>query len=46
MHPIDQQLAKFDQMTVLCVGDLMLDRDEKSGGYIVRLARADDDLAG
>jgi len=27
-------------------GDLVLDRDEKSGGYIVRLARADDDLAG
>ena len=27
-------------------GDLVLDRDEKSGGYIVRLTRADDDLAG
>jgi uncharacterized protein (TIGR00288 family) len=27
-------------------GDLMLDRDEKSGGYIVRLARVDEDLAG
>ena len=26
-------------------GDLVLDRDEKSGGYIVRLTRADDDLA-
>ena len=25
MHPIDQQLAKFSEMTVLCVGDLMLD---------------------
>ena len=25
MHPIDQQLAKFGEMTVLCVGDLMLD---------------------
>ena len=25
MHPIDQQLAKFGDMTVLCVGDLMLD---------------------
>jgi D-beta-D-heptose 7-phosphate kinase / D-beta-D-heptose 1-phosphate adenosyltransferase len=25
MHAIDQQLAKFDEMTVLCVGDLMLD---------------------
>jgi hypothetical protein len=25
-------------------GDLALDRDEKSGGYIVRLARPDDDL--
>ncbi|MBX9775444.1 MAG: D-glycero-beta-D-manno-heptose-7-phosphate kinase [Xanthobacteraceae bacterium] len=25
MHPIDQQLAKFGNMTVLCVGDLMLD---------------------
>ena len=25
MHPIDQQLAKFGEMTVLCIGDLMLD---------------------
>ncbi len=25
MHPIDQQLAKFGDMTVLCIGDLMLD---------------------
>jgi D-beta-D-heptose 7-phosphate kinase/D-beta-D-heptose 1-phosphate adenosyltransferase len=25
MHPIDQQLANFGEMTVLCVGDLMLD---------------------
>jgi D-beta-D-heptose 7-phosphate kinase/D-beta-D-heptose 1-phosphate adenosyltransferase len=25
MHPIDQQLAKFGETTVLCVGDLMLD---------------------
>ncbi|MPZ40820.1 MAG: D-glycero-beta-D-manno-heptose-7-phosphate kinase [Rhizobiales bacterium] len=25
MHPIDQQLATFGEMTVLCVGDLMLD---------------------
>jgi D-beta-D-heptose 7-phosphate kinase/D-beta-D-heptose 1-phosphate adenosyltransferase len=25
MHPIDQQLAKFGEITVLCVGDLMLD---------------------
>jgi D-beta-D-heptose 7-phosphate kinase/D-beta-D-heptose 1-phosphate adenosyltransferase len=25
MHPIDQHLAKFGEMTVLCVGDLMLD---------------------
>jgi D-beta-D-heptose 7-phosphate kinase/D-beta-D-heptose 1-phosphate adenosyltransferase len=25
MHPIDQQLAKFGERTVLCVGDLMLD---------------------
>jgi D-beta-D-heptose 7-phosphate kinase / D-beta-D-heptose 1-phosphate adenosyltransferase len=24
-HPLDQQLAKFSEMTVLCVGDLMLD---------------------
>ncbi len=24
-------------------GELVLDRDEKSGGYIVRLARADDE---
>ena len=24
-HPLDQQLAKFGEMTVLCVGDLMLD---------------------
>ena len=27
-------------------GDLALDRDEKSGGYIVRLTRADEDVAG
>ena len=27
-------------------GDLVLDRDEKSGGYIVRLTRPDDDLPG
>ncbi len=25
MHPIDQQLAKFGEITVLCIGDLMLD---------------------
>ena len=25
MQNIDQQLARFDQTTVLCVGDLMLD---------------------
>ena len=25
MHNIDQQLARLDQATVLCVGDLMLD---------------------
>jgi len=25
MHPIDQQLVKFGEITVLCVGDLMLD---------------------
>jgi D-beta-D-heptose 7-phosphate kinase/D-beta-D-heptose 1-phosphate adenosyltransferase len=25
MHPIDQQFAKFGELTVLCVGDLMLD---------------------
>jgi len=25
MHPIDQQLAKFGEVAVLCVGDLMLD---------------------
>ena len=25
MHPIDHQLAKFGEVTVLCVGDLMLD---------------------
>lgn len=25
MHPIDQRLAKFGEVTVLCVGDLMLD---------------------
>jgi D-beta-D-heptose 7-phosphate kinase/D-beta-D-heptose 1-phosphate adenosyltransferase len=25
MHPVDQQLAKFGEITVLCVGDLMLD---------------------
>lgn len=25
MHPIDQQLAKFGDATVLCIGDLMLD---------------------
>src|ERR1700689_4079156 len=25
MHNIDQQLARLDQATVLCIGDLMLD---------------------
>jgi bifunctional ADP-heptose synthase (sugar kinase/adenylyltransferase) len=25
MHNIDQQLARLNQATVLCIGDLMLD---------------------